>query len=1023
MRHILSATVFTFSCFAQIIANRASIGGVVSDPAGAPIPQAQVIAVNQATSLERETVTNEAGVYRLDGMDPGLYSIRVNSSGMSVSVDQVSASIGGQVRVNVTMSLAATAETVDLSGTVAPVTESGSTSIFNSDQIQGLPTDGRRFQDFATLAPAVLAVPESRGQLSIAGQRGIYSNVMLDGADYNEPFLGGIRGGDRSTLAFTIPQSAIQEFQVVSSGYSAEYGRSTGGVLNVLTHSGANDFHGEAFYHIRDSSLGALDPLGLQSLERQHQFGGGIGGPIAKEKLFFFAAAEEQLAAYPRRIRYPALDALANQVTADIRPAYDYFRSLERDFEQTNDATAVFGRLDYQSASGSRLTGRYQHSRNTAANAVTMGTSLQPQTNQSFATNGNDAGYIHTAGGQWTAVLPRSVVNDLRVQYSREESHRTPNAIGPLVDAGVIGSFGTHTSLPGYLRDYRFQVANGVSFLSGRHSTAFGFDYSHIGIRQNAGANQFGVFQISSADPRRILQVLSGVAGNRFDDPSVVYRRQVGSLSFASAAKQAAFFVQDTWRLAPSFALTYGIRWEGQFNPQPIADNPFLLENVRDFRFPIPHGDPTVIRNPLDQWAPRLSFAWDVLGAGRTIVRGQTGLYYGQTPLFWFAGPLDHLSNAPSDLTLQIAPSGANTVYRQFQAAGFDLNAGGLGELPVFSISDIWMKVAGRPNPFAKANILTTGGENFHNPRSFQAGLSVEQRLANAFTVEYQWRHLNTVHLERNAAINMPVPFVRPGDLSMRPFFGLRSGVPRPNANLGWVIMRDSSARSVFDGHTIGANYRTRRLLFSGHYTLSFNKSDDDNERELTGQTFQNPFDYSREYNWSSLDARHQAAASVVWRAPGGFEIGSLFRARSGLPIDATTGGDTSELLRPNNLGNRPLERPGVVMLRNAFRNRGFRTVDVRVAKSFAVQEGMRLQLYADLFNVLNLDNVAFLPSTLMPNNPAFIYGPGLLTNGQMAPVDPRFLRIRDASGAYDRAVAAQQGVPFQAQLGLRLLF
>ena len=343
-------------------------------------------------------------------------------------------------------------------------------------------------------------------------------------------------------------------------------------------------------------------------------------------------------------------------------------RSLEGPFNQTNDATAVFSRVDYQLGNGSRLTLRYNTSSNQALNAVSLGPSLLPQINQAFATNGAERDHTQTPGGQWTTIFSRSAINDLRVQYTHEDASSKPNAIGPNIEAGIIGTIGTAATLPKSLSDYRLQAADNVSLIVGRHLTSFGFDYNYLGVSQSAGTNQFGTFTISSDDVRRTLQILSGTGSNRFDDPSVVYSRQVGGLNFNGNVRQAAIYAQDNWRIAPTFTLTYGLRWDAQINPQPIADNSFLVTNVRDVPYPLGHLDPTVIRNQFDQWAPRLGFAWDAFGHQKTVIRGKAGLFYAQTPLAWLAGPITNVSMAPADLSLQIGPTAGSTVYQQFLA-------------------------------------------------------------------------------------------------------------------------------------------------------------------------------------------------------------------------------------------------------------------------------------------------------------------------------------------------------------------
>lgn len=1005
------------SAWAQADANKGSISGTVFDPNQAAIPNAKVRLSSSATGLVRETTTNEAGQYRLVAVDPGVYQLKAEASGFAAATaENVMVSVGGSVLANLTVSLQPTTQTIEVSSTLLQVTESNPSQTLDQRAIRDLPINGRRFQDFATLTPTVQVEP-SRQQLSFAGQRGINSNVMVDGTDYNEPFFGGIRGGERSNFAFTIPQTAIQEFQAVTTGYSAEYGRSTGGILNAITRSGHNQLHGDAFYQIRHKELGLKNPLNQQSLETQHQFGGGMGGPIRRDKLFFFGAAEQQFARFPRLVRFATLDTVG-AITPDIAPAYNHFRSLEQPFNQTNNATAALGRLDYQFGGGSRLTGRYNYSRNTAENAATTGVSLNPQTNFAVSNNGTEKDNTHTVVGQLTSVFGPMLVNDLRAQYSREERPRDANVLSPTVEASVIGRFGTVSFLPNTASNYRWQFADGLTLQRGSHTFKLGLDFDYLGAAQTFGFNQFGLFSLSGSNVRTLLQILSrsgGAEGNRFDDASVTYRRQIGNLALQTNMTQLAFFGQDSFRVTNNFTLSYGLRWEGQFNPSPATNNDFLVTNVRDFVFPLGRVNPAVIRSQLDQWGPRLGFAWNVRGNGKTVVRANTGIYYAQSPIILYAGPLNNFRLPPGDVSLDITPSGTNTVYRQLLAAGFDLNRTPLDKLPILTAEDVRRIAGPERNPFFRAAVTTTSGNNYRNPRAFQVTAGFEQEIAHGLVADYQFNHVNTVHLERNIDYNVPLPFLRPSDASQRPFFGLRSGTPRPNPNLGSVTVRDSGARSDFYGHTLRLQYRRERLQLATSYTLSYNKSDDDNERSSGGTTYQNPFDLRREFNWSALDARHQFGGYTVWQGPLGIELSGLFRWRSALPIDPTTGADTSELLA-GSTGNRPLEAPGVPFLRNSFRNRDFKAVDARFLKNFRITERSRLQFSCEMFNLFNWSNMQFTFN-------AYNYGLGLLTNGQPAPVDPRFRRLRTPTGAYDASTTAQQGTPFQAQLGLRLIF
>ena len=1021
-RALVAFGIFALTCAGQVDANKGTIAGSVTDRSGAPVAYAKVLAIQNESGLEREAITGADGLFRIAYVLPGTYEVRVESGSVGAVVHDVAVRVGITIRVNVAMTVQSGPDAVSATASVLSVADAEMTQVVPFNAIRDLPINGRRFQEFAALTPTVLVEPETNGQLSFVGQRGVNSNVLIDGTDYNEPFLGGIRGGERSNAAFTIPQSAIREFQAVTSGYSAEYGRSSGGVLNAVTRAGTNNYHGEAFYLIRDGSVARDTPLGQRPLERQQQFGGAAGGPAIRDRLFFFGAAEQQFARFPRDVRFGVLNNV--QRTAETAAAYDFFRNQEGPFRQTNDATAALGRGDWHIGDAHVLSGRYTWSRNNALNASAMGASLEPFTNLALNANGTEWATTRTIGGQLTSALRTSLVNDLRVQHSFEHRRRIPNARSPLLDAASIGSAGTPPLLPYRLRDRRLQIADAATVLTGRHALKFGADYSYIDFYQWYGDNQFGSFVITNPDPDATLRILSGTggaAGNRFDDPSVVYRRQVGILAMENAAHQLAFFAQDTWRVAPTVTLNLGLRWEGQLNPKPDTSNEFLLRSVQGFQFPLGSVDPTVITDHLHQWAPRVGIAWNP-GGGRTVVRAQGGIFYAQNPFLLYAGALDSFSNSPSDLSVQVSPGARGTVYQQFLAAGIDLNARALGNLPVVSVPDAVGRLTGGANQFAQTTVVTTSGKDFRNPRAAQFSAGVQHEAARGLLMDTQFNFVETRNLPRNVDINVPQPTVRPGDASQRPFFGLRSGTPRPNPAVGQVLMRDSSARSRYIGQTVRLQWNRSRFDVAANYTLGYNKSDSDMERAISGVTYQNPFDLSREYNWSALDARHTASGYLLFRAPLGVELTSLFRYRSGLPIDATTGGDTSELLS-GAVGNRPLERPGLPFERNAFRNLDYKTVDMRLLKTFAITEAVRVQFSAEAFNLFNFDNVRFLPASVLASNPAFVHGPGILPNGNMAPVNPEFLRLRTASGAYDPTVAGQQGTPLQGQFGLRLLF
>jgi len=1012
LRLILLLLAVLNPAWSQSDANKGQIVGTVYDPNQAVVPRAAVKIRNLETGFTRELTANEVGQYRAVLLDPGRYEVTAQAPGFAATaVSGLVLNVGSTVSADIKLQVASTTTLVEVGETLVNVAPAAS-RVVDRRALQDLPINGRRFQDLALVTPTVQVDPQ-RGQISIAGQRGINSNVMVDGTDYNQPFFGGIRGGERSNLIFTVPQSAIQEFQAVATGYAAEYGRSTGGVLNAITRSGSNQLHGEAFYQLRHKELGLKTPFNRQSLETLHQFGGAAGGPLRKDQLFFFGALERQTTRNPRLVFFPQLRRVTpNPNTAE---AYNYFLSQETPFTQTNDGVALTARADQQFAGGSRLTLRYNFSDGNALNSTTVGTRIEPTIDRALSNNGTEKDRTHTGSTQFTWILKPTLVNDLRFAASYEVRPRLTNSPTPQVSA-VVGRFGGVDYLPTVQDDMRLQINDSLSWIRGAHTVKTGLDYNRLGTFQTFGFNQFGAFALSGTDVNLHLDILSlgGSVPNRFDDRSVTYRLQIGNLLAKFRMHQAAMYAQDSWRLRPSLTLDFGLRWEGQWNPSPEANNTALINQVRGFRFPIGAFDPTLIPDSPAQFMPRFGFAWTPSASRRTVVRGHTGVFYAATPMLLFAGPMNNYRLPPGDVSIQLPRSGS-TVYRDLLAVGVDLNRYSLDKLPILDLATVQRAASGggaAPDPFRGANLLAMASD-YRNPRSFQAGLGADSELARNFLAGLQLHYVNTVHLQWNRDYNVPLPVLRPTDKSLRPFFGLRSGTPRPISTLGSLWVRESASRSMYRGMTLSAQYRTQRLQFGAFYTAAQAYSYDDNERDASGVRYENSFNLAPEYGYSDLDMRHQftgyAVASLIW----GIEVSSTFRATSGRPIDPRTGADSNEDLGG---ADRAYKAPGVPYQRNSFRNRGYRTVDFRFLKSFPLSERARLQFSCEMFNMFNFDNVVYSGTNLN-------YGLGIdPATGNPLPPPATFMRLRLADGAYD-PVNIQLGNPFQAQFGLRLIF
>jgi hypothetical protein len=1043
---MLVALAFAGSVFAQS-GGTGSISGTVTDATGAIVRGASVTLTNKATNQTSTVTTGDNGLFNFALLQPGSYSVRTTAPSFGEQTTDVSVFVGRTTDVPVTLTTGEVTAVVEVSGESIQTTINNFDAVQNEAAIQNLPINGRRFQDFVTLTPSAQVDP-SRGQISLSGQRGINTNVSVDGVDYNQPFFGGIRGGERSNSAFTLPQEAIREFQVVAAGYSAEFGRSSGGIVNVVTRSGSNDVRGSLFYLLRPQRLARANDfakeLGVQRLNAlgidatlaptQQQFGGSIGGPVVKNRLFYFATAEVQRFKAPRQVLFQNLVGIApsNLTNAAAQTAsYNFYRSLEVPYEATNDAIALLGKMDWNINDANRFSIRYNHSRNKALNAVATGeTALDPTTTNSLSTNGTEENRNNIVVAQFVSNLSSNWINEFRGQFAREERPRTANEVVSNVTT-AIGIYGTRNFLPTSQFDRRMQVGNNLTYLSGAHTVKMGAEFSDIFADQTFGFNQTGVYTFAGLTSTLGTGVVgtglldatgtttSATFRGRFDTTTARYNKQIGNLSAAYGVKELSFFIQDAWRIRRNFTLNMGLRYEKQFNPDAQATNTPVIDAVKAATFPLlgKSIDPTVIPDSQNQWGPRLGFAWDPKGNGKTVVRAFTGMYYARTPLIVLAGPYNNFRNPPGDLSVTLgAPAltgtrtgtggnnrfdvltflaanpqytaitgitaagcadaatnqttfnncAPNTVFRQFAIAGVNLNSSPLTNLPQLSpvqLQSITNAILGATvNPpanlgvFQNAN-LTGMTSAFRNPQSFQFGGGVEHEMWTGVILGLDYSQVNTSYLQRNRDVNLPAPTgIDP--VTGRVLVNRNSG--RPVSSLGTIQIRDSSARSLYRGLTFRMNMNQRWMRLNAFYTLSRNVSDDDNERDAGGVLYSNPYNLKGEYYNSRLDRRHQFVANPLFYMPWKFELSSAIRIRSGNPVNSLIGSDANG---DNNNTDRPMIVPGVELPRNFFTNRSTYDIDLRVQRPISFGENRRLTLSAEFFNVLNRSNVQFAGS------------------------------------------------------------
>src|SRR6266404_4531822 len=723
---LLVISMCALVALAQSQASTGQIVGTVKNPAGELVPGATVTVTNPATGLSRTLTTNDQGGFTAVNLPSGEYTIDVEAQGFGKFTQAgYRVEVGSAITADITLSIQSVTGTVLVSaGSNVETTQVQTTTNINETSISQLPINGRRFQDFVLATPTAQIDP-SRGQISLAGQRGINGNVQIDGADYNNPFFGGLRGGERSNQAFTIPQGAIKEFQVVATGYNAEFGRSTGGIVNAVTKSGTNDFHGGGFYVDRSTGLAAKNAFSQIAAPTQQQFGGSVGGPLpiphfgeggksyygGKDKSFFFVAYEQQKLLQSRAVLLNNLHIAgitSGTIPTGIDEALNFSLGKEGSYKQTNDAKVFLTRFDFNINSKNQLNLRYNHSVNTALNAVTAGTSLTPTTNSALSNNGTEGDNSNTFVGQLTTFFSSNTINEFRGQYSKENRPRLANEISPLIQASY-GNFGTVNFLPTTESDYRVQFGDNLTLIRGSHTWKVGGEYNFVKASQVFAFRQFGQFSFSglassssdSAQTTQILRILS-VGGNtttananstasgaavldpinRFDDTRVRYARNIGNGLLTLSSPQYAGYAQDSWRVRPNLTINFGLRYEAQIMPQPATSNTTATNAVLNTTLPLGNVDPRVIRSQKNQWAPRGGFAWDPWKNGKSVIRGYGGIYYAAFPLLTLATPANNLRTPPGDLTLNLPfscpnnsalPTSINTVYKMFNSIGINL--------------------------------------------------------------------------------------------------------------------------------------------------------------------------------------------------------------------------------------------------------------------------------------------------------------------------------------------------------------
>jgi hypothetical protein len=1046
--------VLTLACassgWAQAQITTATVQGDVLDANGGSVAGASVEAKNLDTNYIRTETANADGHFLLLNLAPGRYTLTVGKQGFATILQEnVNLTVGQVLTLPVTMKVSAVAQQIVVTDVpTVEVTKTESSSTLNELTVAATPVLGRKFEDLLTLTPGVAITQGPDGdEINFNGQRGIFNNVSLDGGDYNNGFFGEQEGGQRAAIDITL--DAVKEFQVVASGASAEYGRTAGGVVNVITKSGTNDIHGSAFEYFRTEALTAATSDG-KPLDgfRRNQFGGSIGGPIRKDKLFFFAATEgirEDLSrknlsvpiGTPCAVASPVFGPGGNITDAQIQGSADCQRLTLLNFMQTNFKEndglpvdhsirngAVFGRIDYNLNAKNQIFGSYNYDYSKNAN--------QTFDVPAYGTTANGIegpSKIQAINTNWFSTISSNLLNEAHFTYARENRPRNATNPSSVPDTGVASTgFAFRFGQPFFLEPtidelfWRTDVRDNVSIIRGKHTFKVGGEWIHSNNTQIFRGFFNGVYFFNSptgflhyASPASLgpgfgptavectnnatgLFTYSDLAtacpaGTTEGGPLQLYL-QKGPTSASETKDQSgassinneefALFVQDTWKVTRNLTVNYGLRWEAQHFPDPVIapSKTAYGQNLSDPKFP----STGFLPNQNKMFQPRIGFAWDIRGNGKSALRASWGIF-----------------NARQNMLTQVSSITTNGVQQQTIAAGTFFNTANPFAAPpgpTYPNTVPIPALAAGAFPFQAG--VTVFSKDYANPRIYTANVGYEQELFSGWAGYLDLTVSKGVHLTRFTNPNVccsSADLVPAADVNFGAGPSYTGLAPFPN--LGGMTDVASSVKSLYRGATIGVRKSfSQRFQLDANYVWSEDLDDDSNERDPFSFRYLDFFNLAKEYSYSDRDEKHKFNFITHAELPWKFDADVRMQAHtaqptSGNPNATSTGALCSETqaLHRVQLGLGP-GGTNVDCGRNFLRkDNGYFAFNFGLDRPFHLGERMQLIPKLEIFNLFNNKNNV---NTLTTGTP-----------------------VQDFDGFIREGV----GDPRQAQLSIRFLF
>jgi outer membrane receptor protein involved in Fe transport len=956
-------SILTCTIFAQI--GGGSIVGNISDQSGAALPNTTVKATNTQTNVANTTVTNEQGYYEFPLLPAGRYLLEVSAQGFQTAKSQeIQLNSGTRPKLDFSLKPGAISEEVKVVSATSLVnaTTTDLGVVIDQNKVDSLPLNGRNYQQLVGLQAGVVNAPSSsaggRGGIEFNGSPALGNNLLLDGVDMSFGEVnatGGAAAGASGVLINAVSVEAIQEFKATGSAFSAEYGRATGGVLNITTKSGTNNWHGTAFEFFRNDALDAnsffsnLSELKKPPL-RWNQFGGNLGGPVKRDKLFFFFNYEGAIVTrgttITGNVATPALLAQVNPkikealalLPAGFTPTSNPLIGLHRRNDQTkNDEHTYLSRLDWL-LGNHRISGRYNYNHQDFINPQ-----LLPNNPQVFPNR------THNLLLQDSYTISATMFNEIRLGFNRADLDRNFTGFDQLSAFISVTTGSLSASLPSFIHftTNTYSIVDNFTHIRGRHTLKAGLEIREVRS-----------YRIQGGLPSHTYNTTADLIADKPARIGLIF-----NTSKRNFTTNYGFYGQDDWRISPRLQLNAGLRYE-YYTPLTGAFNVTSSDPFGAFG---PSNREPYFASDRNNFAPRLGLVWDAFGNQKLIARAGAGICYAPPqPIFYY-------DMAFADSRLPLTATFAPTDVPSSINISFP-----------FPQSFVTQVVA-NPNLLPASFVLSREIADFNREDEYagQWNLSLQSALTPTLAVQASYVGSRGLHLYTSRTFNL-----------INPATGRR-----PRTDIGEIIFRENSANSSYHALQLSLNKKlgfglTADVYYTYAQAMQYGGADVTLTRDNSVQDYNN---VAGSYGPKAGDLRHRFVGVYSYNVPtlpwikdyalsrqalGGWAFQGIMSWRSGLPIDVIAGRDLigsgrSDANRPDFVPNvDPYQRDTDALTwlnpaafdantpatqkrfgtlgYSAFRGPSGFTYDAALHKTFAITERHRLNFRFELFNALN---------------------------------------------------------------------